>query len=177
MDLNTYKALHLIFMVSWFAGLFYIVRLFIYHTESFDQEQNTGNILRNQFKIMERKLWFIITWPAMILTVVFGIAMLVSVPAYLEMGWMHVKLLFVLLLVVYHFYCHKIYREMQRDEKRLTSNKLRIFNEIATLILVAVVFIVVYKQVLNWLYATIGFFVVAIGLMLAIQAYKRFRIK
>lgn len=177
MDLNTYKALHLIFMVSWFAGLFYIVRLFIYHTESYQRDEFEGKILRDQFQVMERKLWYIITWPAMILTLVFGISMLVVEPAYLKMGWMHVKLLFVLLLVVYHFYCHKLFREFKNDKALLSSTQLRVFNEVATLILVAVVFIVVLKSTLNWLYGTIGFFAVALGLMLAIQWYKRLRNK
>ncbi len=175
MDLYTYKALHLIFMVSWFASLFYIVRLFIYHTESFGRDAHEGQILRDQFQIMERKLWYIISWPAMILTLVFGISMLVIEPAYLKMPWMHVKLLFVFILVVYHLYCHQLFRELQKDKTRLSSTQLRVFNEVATLILVAVVFIVVLKSTLNWLYGTIGFFAVALGLMLAIQWYKRLR--
>lgn len=175
MNFDTYKALHLIFMVSWFAGLFYIVRLFIYHTESFERPENEGQILRNQFQIMERKLWYIITWPAMILTVIFGVSMLIDAPVYLSQVWMHVKLLFVVLLLVYHFYCHRLFRKFQRDELNLSSTQLRVFNEVATLILVAVVFIVVKKSALNWVYGTIGFFAVAIGLMIAIQWYKRWR--
>jgi putative membrane protein len=175
MDLYTYKALHLIFMVSWFAGLFYVVRLFIYHTESYERPEIEGKILQNQFQIMERKLWYIITWPAMILTLAFGVAMLVTEKSYLSMPWMHLKLLFVALLVVYHIYCHKLFRQFQRNERRLTSTQLRVFNEVATLILVAVVFIVVKKSALNWLYGTIGFFGVAVGLMIAIQWYKRLR--
>lgn len=175
MDLYTYKALHLIFMVSWFAGLFYIVRLFIYHTESFERDENEAKILQTQFKIMEKKLWYIITWPAMILTVIFGVAMLVVETAYLKMPWMHVKLMFVLALIGYHLYCHKLFRKFQRNEPKLTSTQLRVFNEVATLILVAVIFVVVKKSTLNWLYGTIGFFGVAIGLMIAIQWYKRLR--
>jgi protoporphyrinogen IX oxidase len=175
MSFDTYKALHLIFMVSWFAGLFYIVRLFVYHTESFEKEPHEGGILRNQFKIMERKLWYIITWPAGILTLVFGILMLIDQPFYLKFPWMHVKLTFVLGLVVYHIYCHMLYRKFQRDEVKLSSTQLRVLNEVATLILVAVVFIVVLKSTLNWLYATLAFFGVAIGLMIAIQWYKRLR--
>jgi protoporphyrinogen IX oxidase len=177
MTFDTYKALHLIFMVSWFAGLFYIVRLFVYHTESFEREEHEGLILRNQFKIMERKLWYIITWPAGILTLVFGILMLVDNPAFLKMPWMHVKLAFVLGLVIYHVYCHKLFLLYKRDAAKLSSTKLRVLNEVATLILVAVVFIVVMKSTLNWLYATLGFFGVAIALMIAIQWYKRMRNK
>jgi protoporphyrinogen IX oxidase len=92
MDFGIVKALHIIFVVSWFAGLFYIVRLFIYHTESLQKPEEEGKILRNQFEIMERKLWYIITWPAMILTIIFGVWMLVLVPAYLAQPWMHLKL-------------------------------------------------------------------------------------
>ncbi len=177
MNLDTYKALHIIFMVSWFAGLFYIVRLFIYHTESFERPDYEGVVLREQFKIMERKLWYIITWPAMILTLVFGISMLVEAPVYLSQVWMHVKLSFVFGLLVYHLYCHRLFRKFQRNEKTLSSTQLRVFNEVATLILVAVVFIVVKKSALNWVYGTLGFFGVAIGLMIAIQWYKRIRNK
>jgi len=177
MTFDTYKALHLIFMVSWFAGLFYIVRLFIYHTESFDKEEHEGVILRNQFKIMERKLWYIITWPAGILTLLFGILMLVENSAFLQMPWMHVKLTFVFTLVLYHLYCHKLFVQFKNDKVKLTSTKLRVFNEVATLILVAVVFVVVMREGLNWLYATLGFFAVAVGLMIAIQWYKRLRSK
>lgn len=175
MDFTTYKALHLIFMVSWFAGLFYIVRLFIYHTESFERKPEEARILQEQFQIMERKLWYIITWPAMILTVVFGVAMLIVEPAFLKMPWMHVKLLFVLILVIYHLYCHRLFLRFQKNIISLNSTQLRVFNEVATLILVAVAFIVVKKSTLNWLYGTLGFFAVAIGLMIAIQWYKRLR--
>ncbi len=177
MIFDTYKALHLIFMVSWFAGLFYIVRLFVYHTESFDREEHEGVILRNQFKLMERKLWYIITWPAMILTLVFGVLMLVENTAFLKMPWMHVKLTFVFGLLVYHLYCHKLFVQFSKDKAKLSSTQLRVFNEVATLILVAVVFIVVMKSTLNWLYATLAFFGVAVGLMIAIQWYKRLRSK
>jgi putative membrane protein len=162
-------------MVSWFAGLFYIVRLFVYHTESFDAPENEGVILRKQFKIMEQKLWYIISWPAMILTVVFGVAMLVSNPAFLKMPWMHVKLTFVALLIAYHLYCHKLFHEFKRDKTRLSSTKLRVLNEVATLVLVAIMFIVVRREGLNWLYATLAFFGVAVALMIAIQWYKRWR--
>jgi len=177
MSFDTFKSLHLIFMVSWFAGLFYIVRLFIYHTESFQKPESEGLILRGQFKIMEQKLWYIITWPAMILTVVFGVSMLISNTAFLKMPWMHVKLTFVVLLIAYHFYCHKLFLEFKRDKTRFSSTKLRVFNEVATLVLVAIMFIVVRRDGLNWLYATLAFFGVAVALMIAIQWYKRWRNK
>jgi protoporphyrinogen IX oxidase len=175
MDFLTVKALHLIFVVSWFAGLFYIVRLFIYHIESLDKPESEGQVLRNQFKIMERKLWYIITWPAMILTLVFGIWMLVLMPSYLFQPWMHLKLGFLVILVIYHLICHQFYRQIQKDIYRWSSTGLRIWNEVATLLLVAIIFVVVLKSSLDWIWGTVGFFLVAIGLMIAVKLYKRIR--
>lgn len=162
-------------MVSWFAGLFYIVRLFIYHTEAQQRAENEKTILSDQFIVMERKLWWIITTPAMILTLLFGIWMLIDSPYYLQQGWMHIKLSFILLLLIYHFVCQRILVQLKKGEFKWTSNGLRIWNEVATLALVAIVFLVVLKDNLNWLIATLVFFGVAIALMIAIKLYKKSR--
>ncbi len=175
MSYETVKALHIIFVVSWFAGLFYIVRLFIYHIEAQKRDETAKEILSEQFKIMEKRLWWIITTPAMILTVVFGTWMLILVPEYLQMPWMHVKLGFVALLLVYHFVCQSIMFNLAKGVFNWKSNSLRLFNEVATLGLVAIVFIVVKKNSLDWISGTIGFFAVAIGLMILIKIYKRMR--
>jgi protoporphyrinogen IX oxidase len=172
---TTIKALHIIFVVSWFAGLFYIVRLFIYHTEAQIKESNAKEILSEQFCIMEKKLWWIITTPAMVLTLFFGIWMLCLNPSLFKAPWMHLKLGFVALLLVYHFVCQRIMFQLVQNIYRWKSNSLRIWNELATLCLVAIVFLVVMKNELNWIWGTIGFFAVAIGLMLAIQLYKKLR--
>jgi len=128
------KALHIIFMVSWFAGLFYIVRLFIYFVEANEQEEPKKSILQEQFEIMQKRLWWIITTPAMILTVVFGAIMIIDQPEYyLSQPWMHWKLGFVGILLIYHFYCQKMMKQCQRRSIRWTSGKLRIWNELATL--------------------------------------------
>ena len=177
MDLDTAKALHIIFVVCWFAGLFYMVRLFIYHTELKDKSQVEAEILGTQYKIMEQKLWYIITTPAMVLTIVFGTCMLCLNPGYLYAPWMHVKLTFVALLLVYHFICHKVMLDLKKDKLKWTSGRLRLWNELATLFLVAIVFIVVYKGRLNWIKGTIGFFAVGVALMIAVQIYKRMRQK
>lgn len=171
------KSLHLIFMVSWFAGLFYIVRLFIYHTEAQQKSAEAKNILSDQFKIMEKRLWWIITTPAMILTLLFGIWMLVEVPGYLKMPWMHLKLSFVGLLLIYHFVCQKIMFDMSKEKFKWKSNGLRLWNEVATLGLVSIIFLVVMKDELNWIKGTVGFFAVAIALMIGIKIYKRIRAK
>lgn len=169
------KSLHIIFMVSWFAGLFYIVRLFIYHTEAQQRENAARQVLTEQFIIMEKKLWWIITTPAMVLTLLFGIWMLLEVPAYLQMPWMQIKLTFVALLLVYHFISQKILFDLKNNKFNWSSTGLRIWNEGATLVLVAVVFLVVMQDSLNWIKGTIGFFTVAIGLMIGIKMYKRLR--
>mgnify|MGYP000849508821 CR=1 FL=1 len=177
MDFGTVKALHIIFVVSWFAGLFYIVRLFIYHTEAQQKGDPDRSILSEQYKIMEGKLWWIITTPAMILTVIFGTWMIVLVPSYLHAPWMHVKLTFVALLLIYHFVCQKILSDLKKDKFNWKSNGLRVWNEVATLALVAIVFIVTLKDSMNWIKGTVGFFAVAIGLMMGIKLYKRLRKK
>jgi putative membrane protein len=177
MDFVTYsslKALHLIFLVSWFAGLFYIIRLFIYHTEAQEKEEVERNILSKQFSIMEKKLWWIITTPAMVLTVVFGTAMLIANHGLLKEPWMHIKLAFVLLLLIYHFISQKWMIKLQKGIFKHKSNKLRLWNELATLFLVSIVFLAVTKGMVSWWKATIAFFSVAVGLMLLIKLYKRF---
>lgn len=180
MDYQTIKALHIIFMVSWFAGLFYIVRLFIYHTEAQTRDDSAKRVLSDQFEIMEKRLWWIITTPAMILTFVFGFWMFIEKWNYfmsVDGAWMHVKLAFVALLLVYHFVCQQIMFNLKRGKFGWKSNQLRLWNEVATLALVAIVFIVMLKDTMNWIKGTVVFFAVAIGLMVAIKIYKRMRSK
>lgn len=178
MDFSTIKALHIIFVVSWFAGLFYIVRLFVYHTEAQEKEENEKRILSAQFEIMESRLWWIITTPAMILTFVFGaLMMLLNWDYYLHAPWMQLKLAFVGLLLVYHFVCQKILFDFKRGTFNWKSNGLRLWNELATLCLVAIIFLVELQNGLDWIKGTVGFFAVAIGLMVLIKLYKRLRKK
>jgi putative membrane protein len=175
MSYDTVKALHIIFVVSWFAGLFYIVRLFVYHTEAQAKDEPAKQILSDQFMTMEKKLWWIITTPAMLLTLIFGVWMLVLNPGLLQQPWMHLKLGFVVLLLVYHAICQRIMRRLAKNIFKWKSNGLRLWNELATLCLVAIVFLVILKNELNWIWGTIGFFAVAMGLMIAIKIYKRMR--
>jgi protoporphyrinogen IX oxidase len=174
---NIIKSLHIIFMVSWFAGLFYIVRLFIYYVEADKKESEEKLILQNQYKIMQKRLWYIIAWPAMVLTVIFGTWMLILKSELLDFGYMHIKLLFAGLLLIYHFICHKVFSNLQKGIGNYTSGKLRIWNEVATLFLVAIVFIIELKDSINWVYGVVGFFSVAILLMLGIKMYKKYRSK
>lgn len=168
------KALHIIFVVSWFAGLFYIIRLFIYHTEAEVKPEAERKALRNQFRIMEKRLWYVITWPAAILATGFGYWMLVELN-YWSQPWMLVKMALVVLLWIYHLITHVLYKRLQADHITWNSTQLRVWNEVATLWLVSIVFVVVLKDSLDWVYATIGFFLVALGLFVAIRMYKRLR--
>lgn len=174
---NYIKSLHLIFVVTWFAGLFYIPRLFIYHIEAWQKPSPDKEILSEQLKLMTKRLWYIITWPSAILSTVFAIWLLILMPGWLQQPWMHVKLAFVVLLFVYHMKCHQIFKQMQRDEVKYTSQFMRIWNEVATIILFAVVFLVILKSAFNWIYGIVGMFVLMILLMLGIKLYKRYREK
>ena len=174
---NYIKALHLIFVVTWFAGLFYIPRLFVYHIEAQEKPEPDRQILSQQLKLMTKRLWYIITWPSAILCTLFAVWLLILMPGWISQAWMHVKLLFVVLLFAYHIKTHLMFLQLQRDEVRYTSNFMRIWNEGATLVLFAVTFLVILKSAFNWIYGVVGIFVLAILLMLGIRLYKRIRDK
>ena len=171
------KSLHLIFVITWFAGLFYIPRLFIYQIEASEKPEPERGFLIAQLQLMTRRLWYIITWPSAILALVFGISLLILVPAWLQQPWMHVKLGFVILLILYHLKCQQLFRKLQKNEKTWTSTQMRLWNEGSTLILFAVVFLVILKSAVNWIYGVIGIFLLAIILMLGVKMYKRLRTK
>lgn len=165
----------MIFVVTWFAGLFYIPRLFIYHIEANQKPSPDKEILSDQLKLMTKRLWYIITWPSAILCTLTAIWLLILMPGWLEQAWMHVKLAFVVLLFGYHFKCHQIFKQLQRDEVNYTSKFMRMWNEVATIILFAVVFLVILKSAFNWIYGIVGMFVLMILLMLGIRWYKKVR--
>lgn len=172
-----FKALHIVFMVSWFAGLFYSVRLFIYQTEANERDEPERTILVEQFKIMQRRLWWIITTPSMVLTILFGLFMIGANPALLTKFYILVKLGFVGLLVIYHLINHKIFNDLSTNKYHWTSGALRIWNEVATLLLLIIVFIIVMGSAISWIYATLGLFAVALLLLLAIRMYQALRKK
>ena len=171
------KSLHLIFVITWFAGLFYIVRLFVYQIEAFHKPSPDKEILGGQFKIMTRRLWYIITWPSMILAIGFAVWLVVLRSFYLTDAWMHVKLGFVVLLLIYHFKCHIIYKQLQADVVKHSSNYMRLFNEGATIILFAIVFIVILKNAINWIYGVIGIVLFSVLITLGYKFYKKLRKK
>ncbi len=177
MDFLYVKALHIIFVVTWFAGLFYIVRLFIYHVEAEKKPEPAKKILQTQYKLMSKRLWYIITWPSAVLASFFAFWMLYKSPYYLSESWMLVKLTFVLGLYLYHLFCHKIYKNLQNDIVKYSAFKLRIFNEGATIILFAVVFLVTLKSDINWIWGVIGILLFGVLLTLSIKLYKKIRAK
>lgn len=174
---NYIKALHLIFVVTWFAGLFYIPRLFINHIEASKKPSPDREILTKQLQLMTKRLWYIITWPSAVLCIFFAIWLLILMPAWLQQPWMHVKLGFVLLLILYHLKNHQIFKQLQRNEVNYSSNYMRIWNEGATIILFAVVFLVILRSAVNWIFGVVGIIGLGVLLMLGIRLYKKVREK
>jgi len=135
------KALHLIFMVTWFAGLFYLPRLYVYHAQSEDEISN------ERFKVMERKLFYGIMTPGMIITFIFGFWMLIDYAwaMYASMGWIHAKLALLLGLVVYHYYCYRFLNDFKFDTNQRSHVFYRWFNEVPVLFLVLIIILAVVK--------------------------------
>lgn len=180
----TLKALHIIFVVSWFAGLFYMPRLFIYHTEALGKPEPERSILSKQLALMSRRLWYIITWPATIITLLMGLSLVFPLvigipperwPWYPIQAWLWIKIAMVIGLLAYQYWLHCIFKQLQRNEARYTSGQLRMINEIATLLLFAIVFMVVLKSALNMAYAMLGLVGLAVLLMVGIRGYRRWR--
>ena len=177
MNYDVLKALHIIFVVTWFAGLFYTVRLFVYHRESQDKPEPERNILHNQFVIMERRLMNVITTPSAILTLIFGTWMLVKNPSLLSQGYMHVKLAFVATLFAYQIYTMILTKRFKNSKKQFTGMTFRFLNEYPTIVLIAVVFLIILRNATSWIWGVVGILGVAIGLTIAIKLYQRARKK
>lgn len=172
---NYIKALHIVFVITWFSGLFYIVRLFIYNAEAAQKPEPERTILLRQFAVMIPRLWWVITWPSAILTLIFGPWMLIlmgSVPV-----WLWIKLCFVLGLFVYHLSLQHIFRQQMKGIFRYSSQQLRIWNEVATIFLVAIVMLATVKEGMSWVWGLLGLFLFVIVLMSAIKIYKAIRKK
>lgn len=169
------KALHIIFIVTWFAGMFYIVRLFIYNTEAQERGEPDRSILQAQFRIMIKRLWLGITWPSAILTLIFGPLLwsrLGALPS-----WLAVKLFFVVGLYAYHFTLHAIYKQEMAGVFKYSSQKLRVWNEVATIFLVAIVMLATVKSSVSWIWGLLGLIGFVIVLMSAIKIYKNIRMR
>ncbi len=172
------KALHIVFIVTWFSGMFYIVRLFIYNTEAQEKEKIEKEILQKQFSIMIRRLWLGITWPSAVLTLIFG-TWIALISPYVNpvQDWLWVKLAFVAGLYAYHFTLQKIYSDEMKGIFRYTSNQLRIWNEVATILLIAIVILVSVKDSMSWVWGVVGLALFSVVIISAIKIYKIARTK
>lgn len=167
------KALHIIFVVTWFAGLFYIVRLFIYNREAQDKPEQEKSILQRQFAIMSKRLWLGITWPSCILTFIFGGWMLILFGSFPT--WLILKVGFVIGLLLYHISIHVIYKQQSKGSFKFSSQQLRLWNEVATVFLVAIVMLVEVRSGIGLIWGLFGLFTFVAILMVTIRAYKYFR--
>ncbi len=173
MDYKYILALHIIFVVCWFAALFYVVRLFIYTTEAQKKDDVARPILTQQLLLMQKKLWYIIGWPGMIGTFIFGSWMLYLNIELLYQPWMWLKLISVTLLALYHLECQRIYSQQCNGVFKYSSFKLRLFNELATVFLVAIVFLAIVKSTSGLLWGLLGLLAFAGVLMLCVSIYKK----
>jgi protoporphyrinogen IX oxidase len=169
------KALHIIFIVTWFAGMFYMPRLFVYNTEAATKPDVVRDALREQFGMMMKRLWYGITWPSAVLTLILGTStwyLLGVTPQ-----WLVIKLVFVVGLYAYHVSLHVVFKQQQKGIFKYSSQQLRIWNEMATIFLVAIVMLVVVKQSLSFVWGITGLLLFVIVLMSAIKVYKYLREK
>lgn len=177
MSFLIFKSIHIISVVTWFAGLFYMPRLFIYFAEAQNKSETEKNILQAQFKIMQRRLWYGITLPSSIVVLLMGGSLLNAYMPISEHPWLIIKLCFVIGLYLYQYFLHKIFKQQQNSQILYSPTQLRVINEISTLFLVAIVFLVVVKDIMNMIYGLLGLFSLIIILMVAIKVYKNIRMK
>ncbi|MGK7873386.1 MAG: protoporphyrinogen oxidase HemJ [Xenococcaceae cyanobacterium] len=170
-----FKSFHLIGVVVWFAGLFYLVRLFVYHAEASQEPEPAQTILKNQYQIMEKRLYNIITTPGMVVTVAMAIGLLTTEPEVLKSGWMHIKLLLVGVLIIYHFFCWRIMKQLEKDECTWSGQQFRALNEAPTVLLVGIVLLAVFKNSLPLDITTWLIFALIVAMAVSIQLYAKKR--
>jgi putative membrane protein len=166
------KALHIIFVTTWFAGLFYIFRLFVYHAEAARKTEPARSVLTNQFVTMEKRLMYAITWPSAILTVILGPWMLIINPALMTQPWMYLKIFFVVLLLMYQFYAQRMISKLALTPANVSPFRMRMWNEVATVLLFAIVFLVILRDQLTWTWGVAGILGIAAILIIAIVSYN-----
>lgn len=174
-----FKTFHFVGLIAWFAGMFYLFRMFVYHVEAMDKAEPDRSILTKQFSIMEWRVYKIILNPAIVLTWTCGCLMIAAygMDWFKESTWLHVKLVLLLGLSAYHGYAKGLIRRLEKGERPYSSEQFRFMNEIPTLFLLSIVLLAVYKNSLNAIYAFLGIVVFMIFLMIGIRAYKRIREK
>ncbi|MFT3902818.1 MAG: CopD family protein [Niabella sp.] len=176
------KAVHIIFVVTWFAGLFYTPRLLIYNAEANDKPAEARQVLQAQFTIMMKRLWFGITWPSALITLVMGLWVMIESGwvnmLFRQVGlWLLLKLILVIFLYAYHLSLHYILRQQVKGVFKYSSDQLRLWNEVATVLLIAIVMLVVVKQGISLVWGLAGTVLLVLLLLSAIKMYKRVRAK
>lgn len=157
-----FKVFHIVGVVVWLAGLFYLVRLFIYDVEANDRAEPARSILKSQYRLMEKRLLNIITTPGMVVTIAMAMGLLIADRSLIHQPWLQMKLGLVVLLMLYHIYCGRIFKQLSSDTCRWSGQLLRLLNELPTVLLVTIVSLAVFKNVLPIYSATAGL----LGLML-----------
>ncbi|MCP9833168.1 MULTISPECIES: protoporphyrinogen oxidase HemJ [unclassified Cyanobium] len=170
-----FKTLHIVGVVVWFAGLFYLVRLFIYHREAAELDPPLRQAFEAQYGLMERRLANIITTPGMVVAVAMAVGLLVVEPLWLKQAWMHAKLAFVAALLAYHWFCYRLMGQLQRGACHWSGRQLRALNELPTLLLVLVVMLVVFKNQFPTGAATWFLVALVVAMAASIQFYARWR--
>jgi len=170
-----FKAFHLVGIVAWFAGMFYLPRLFVYHAEADEQPEPARSILKNQYQIMEKRLYSIIMTPAMLLTVAMAIGLLTTEPDVLKEPWLQAKLVCVVVLLAYHHYCKIIMKRLAANECKMTGQQFRWFNELPTVFFVIIVMLAVFKNNLPTSATAWGIFAMIVAMAAIIQLYAKKR--
>ena len=172
----TIKSLHIIFVITWFAGLFYLPRLFIYSTEAQEKvNPNEKDYLQNQFKVMQTRLWYGITWPSCILSLMTGTLLLKSWLPLSDNIWLICKLVMVLLLFLYHLSLGHINKNIQQHNYHWSSIQLRFWNEVPTILLFGIIFLVIFKDVIAIPYSLAALATLMAILIFSIKVYNKIR--
>jgi protoporphyrinogen IX oxidase len=169
------KATHIIFIVTWFAGLFYMPRLFVYMIETHEKPDPEKTIILKQLKMMSSRLWYGITWPSAILTLAIGVIMLLNQPFWIKMQFMQIKIGLVVFLYGYHYSLQVLFNQLQKDVVKYSSQHMRIWNEVATLFLISIVFLIVVKTALSIAWGLAGLVVITVMILAGIRMYKKLR--
>jgi putative membrane protein len=169
------KAVHIIFIVTWFAGLFYMPRLFVYIVEAHQKDEPEKSILLKQLSMMATRLWYGITWPSAVITLLMGTALIINQPQWLQQGFMHIKLTLVFFLYAYHFSLQFLFNQLKNGVVRYSSQQLRFWNEVATLFLISIVFIIVLKNALSMVWGVVGLLAVTALIVGGMTLYKKYR--
>ena len=169
------KAVHIIFVVTWFAGLFYMPRLFVYILESHQKAEPEKSILLKQLNMMASRLWYGITWPSAVITLGMGTALVIHQPEWLQQGYMHLKLTLVFFLYAYHVSLQHVLNQLKKGVARYSSQQMRLWNEVATLFLISIVFIIVLKNTLSMVWGLAGLAGATALILAGMALYKRYR--